>query len=300
MNVAIERAKKTLTSFNLPAVSASPCWYTWPCQLQNCRVRFFLFIRWRMTERVLYCCEMHRCISLNLCWHWTCVRFFRGIPVSSVSFRCVEASRVTNRKIAPKAMSKLDRPKAYAQLARCTSTGALILQAQMVWFHFSVLALWSLPKTHGLVSSWKRSAGKTNKTQLQKTTIYNCETNFQALSSLSPDHSQMSILKVLGCSTASPVITLHARRSSVHWNSIEGTEKKALKKAAIFAEKKSLVHLPFETKHMPLVKRSLELMILACCLVRCDAVKYFRCQVFCLSSEVLWPDCDDIAQENQL
>jgi len=38
-------------------------------------------------------------------------------------------------------MSKLDRPKAYVQLARCTSTGALILQAQVVGFHFSVLAL---------------------------------------------------------------------------------------------------------------------------------------------------------------
>lgn len=143
---------------------------------------------------------------------------------------------------------------------------------------------------------------------LEKQTKLNCKKPpsitvkpiFKQLSSLSPDHSQMSILKVLGCSTASPGVTLHARRSSVHWNSIEGTEKKALKKAAIFAEKKSLVHLPFETKHMPLVKRSLELMILACCLVRCDAVKYFRCQVFCLSSEVLWPDCDDIAQENQL
>ena len=135
------KSEKTLTSFKLPAVSASLCWQTWPCQLQNCRVRFFLFIRWRMTERVLYCCEMHRCISLNLCWHWTRVRFFRGIPVSSLSFRFVEASRVMNRKIAPKAMSKLDPPNADVQRPRCTSTGALILQAQMVCFHFRVLAL---------------------------------------------------------------------------------------------------------------------------------------------------------------
>ena len=83
------------------------------------------------------------------------------------------------------------------------------------------------------------------------------------------DHSQMSILKVLGCSMRH-LVTLH-RRSSVHWNSIEGTEKKALE-AAIFAEKKSLVHLPFETKHMPLVILSFfdDSRMLSCSLRCCE------------------------------